>query len=500
MKFSLKNPYPAKSVYKLKGNLHAHTDLSDGKRSIQEVVDDYAARGYDFLMISDHDKYADLSEVDSRGMLLIPGSEISAKGPHILQVGSIAPVSPAPDRQQVIDDINASGAFTVICHPRWDSAFSHCPQSLLDDLRDYNGLEIYNGGVRFSPGAPDATGNWDMLLSKGRILWGHASDDSHSEKEVERGWDIVFVDEKTVEAVLEALRNGAFYCSSGVNITGINVDDDQVHIKTDNADIIEVITADGYVIKEAEASEITYKVDRKMDLYCRFACYGRGLKMAWTQAFFYSPVVPLRNSVEIPVITGTPELNGDLIDPLWAQSAEISEFIDLLQPNSEPAPTNVKIFCNEKSLFLAFKCGYGSDNKGSKLSWEEAKLGRIENRVEFFLNLPDGKGDGFYYHILFSDDGSFRGKIGVNNYGDWQNWHEAVIVKSRKNDEQWILEAELPLSIFGLSSISPGDSWSINLVRNIMTSNTRSLLSWRWTGNNPHRPLLFGKADFIKGN
>ena len=44
-----------KSIPWLKGNLHAHTTESDGSRPPQEVVDDYAARGYDFLMISDHD-------------------------------------------------------------------------------------------------------------------------------------------------------------------------------------------------------------------------------------------------------------------------------------------------------------------------------------------------------------------------------------------------------------------------------------------------------------
>ena len=39
----------------LMGNLHAHTTASDGRRPHQEVLDDYAGRGYGFLMISDHD-------------------------------------------------------------------------------------------------------------------------------------------------------------------------------------------------------------------------------------------------------------------------------------------------------------------------------------------------------------------------------------------------------------------------------------------------------------
>ena len=64
----------------VKGNLHAHTTASDGERPHQEVIDDYADRGYGFLMISDHDIYTseeDYARHDSRGMILIPGNEIT---------------------------------------------------------------------------------------------------------------------------------------------------------------------------------------------------------------------------------------------------------------------------------------------------------------------------------------------------------------------------------------------------------------------------------------
>jgi hypothetical protein len=41
----------------LKGNLHAHTHLSDGLLSPQEVIARYKALGYDFLAITDHDEW-----------------------------------------------------------------------------------------------------------------------------------------------------------------------------------------------------------------------------------------------------------------------------------------------------------------------------------------------------------------------------------------------------------------------------------------------------------
>ena len=37
-----------------RGNLHTHSNLSDGALSLDDVVNRYKAVGYDFVMISDH--------------------------------------------------------------------------------------------------------------------------------------------------------------------------------------------------------------------------------------------------------------------------------------------------------------------------------------------------------------------------------------------------------------------------------------------------------------
>ena len=92
----------------LSGNLHAHTTASDGERSQQAVIDDYAGRGHGFLMISDHDVFTsadDYRQFDSRGMILVPGTEITAHGPHMLHIGATALVPPDADRQRVVDGV-----------------------------------------------------------------------------------------------------------------------------------------------------------------------------------------------------------------------------------------------------------------------------------------------------------------------------------------------------------------------------------------------------------
>lgn len=44
----------------LRGNLHAHTTFSDGVRSPAALIEEYEARGYDFLAITDHEDHDNL--------------------------------------------------------------------------------------------------------------------------------------------------------------------------------------------------------------------------------------------------------------------------------------------------------------------------------------------------------------------------------------------------------------------------------------------------------
>ena len=66
----------------LKGNLHAHTTFSDGRRPIREVIARYRNLGYDFLAITDHDDrihdnyWFDIPLGDER-MLILPGIELN---------------------------------------------------------------------------------------------------------------------------------------------------------------------------------------------------------------------------------------------------------------------------------------------------------------------------------------------------------------------------------------------------------------------------------------
>lgn len=282
------NPYATEGDLWLRGNLHAHTTNSDGARTPQEVVDAYAALGYDFLMLSDHDWLTDTGPLDSRGMTLIPGVEVTAKGPHLLYLRAAHVPVPHPDRQAVIHEIRAHHGVAIANHPNWEWHYNHCPQDLLAHWTGYAGLEIYNGVVRRLEGSPLATDRWDRLLSVGRRVWGYANDDSHaSDGDDGLAWNVVRSAPRECDAIVNALQHGAFYASTGVEITAIEATESSIRVETANAQRMLVIADYGQVKLAVDGNKLEYRLPDEGEMrYIRVECWGSGEAMAWTQPFF----------------------------------------------------------------------------------------------------------------------------------------------------------------------------------------------------------------------
>ncbi|MCC7147218.1 MAG: CehA/McbA family metallohydrolase [Phycisphaeraceae bacterium] len=272
----------------LKGNLHTHTTISDGSRPRQEVIDDYAQRGYDFLMLSDHDVVtaeSDYAALASRGLILIPGNEITAHGPHLLHVHARARIEPDPLRQAVLSAVAADRGFAIVNHPNWQEKFDHCPLAKMSEWVGYVGLEIYNGVISRLDGSAYALDKWDMLLSAGRRVWGFANDDSHAPGDVALGWNVAYVTDRSTQGILDALIAGRFYASTGVVISDLRVERDTITLRADNAQRIIALQQVGKRFAAADGPElrITVPPDAK---YVRFECWGQGEQFTWTQPFF----------------------------------------------------------------------------------------------------------------------------------------------------------------------------------------------------------------------
>ncbi len=289
MAIKIESPYLSSSAQWLRGNLHTHTTMSDGPFDPQMTIDLYAAHGYGFLMFSDHDKLVDPTAFDSRGMVMVPGEEVTQYGPHILHVGASVHIPPDRDRQGILDQITASGGFAVMAHPNWEEHFHHCSQDKLEAFLGYAGIEIYNGVCRWAEGNPLATDRWDLLLGKGRRVWGFAHDDCHLPTDPGIAWNVVQVTERTPAGVVDALRNGRFYASTGVWIENISLFGSTIRVETRNADRIVAVHDFGRRAATADSPTMVFTVpEREKMSYIRFECYGRGENMAWTQPFFIS--------------------------------------------------------------------------------------------------------------------------------------------------------------------------------------------------------------------
>ena len=287
MGVTVHNPYSNESLPWQKGNLHTHTTNTDGDRDPQAVVDSYASKGYGFLMISDHDHFTDPATLDSRGMALIPGSEVSANGPHILHVDARRVVEPDADRERVLETIAAEGGMAIMCHPNWLEHFNHCPQEQLEAWNSYEGIEICNGVCCIYPGSGFATDRWDRLLAEGRRVWGFANDDVHRSEHEGMAWNMVQCETREPGAIIEALRAGRFYASTGVTIDRIQVDGNRISVAAPDAHAI--LTYGDYQRRLAleDGDRIEFDVDEDAAYtYVRFECWGAGLRVAWTQPFF----------------------------------------------------------------------------------------------------------------------------------------------------------------------------------------------------------------------
>ncbi len=112
----------------LKGALHVHTTNSDGRLTPQEVIDTYAACGYDFVVFSDHGKVTAPASVDGKGLVVIGGAEIGAgkselgSSYHLLAVGLDDLAEGEIDTttaQAAVDGLRAKGALVFVAHPYW---------------------------------------------------------------------------------------------------------------------------------------------------------------------------------------------------------------------------------------------------------------------------------------------------------------------------------------------------------------------------------------------
>jgi hypothetical protein len=239
-------PFEGDGVW-LRCALHAHTTNSDGALAPDLLVRHYEWAGYDVLAITDH--WVRTEVPSTRKLLVIPSTELNATcGPsgddaHVLALGVQAdPVRPdsfAP-LQEVVDWVLANGGLPYLAHTYWSGLRTEQWESCEGLL----GLEVWNTGCELEVGRGDSSIHWDEALERGAALQGIATDDSHHPGyDSGFAWTMVRAAVRSQDAVLDALRAGSFYSSTGPSIESVEVDGNAIVVRSSPAQSVTLVTA-----------------------------------------------------------------------------------------------------------------------------------------------------------------------------------------------------------------------------------------------------------------
>lgn len=218
-----------------RGNLHGHSTNSDGDWTPAEYCRQYRQNGYDFVALTDHcmERYG-FAISDTRafrdddfttliGAELHPG-EITSGGPwHLLALG--LPLDFETHRAgdtgaSVVARAVEAGAFVAVPHPNWFAL----TVADFETLGAVHAVECYNGVADYDS---DRGYSWhyiDLLLHRGHRIGAIATDDTHSRadgRDFTRGWVHVKAEARTPEALLQALKAGHYYSSTGPQLHNV---------------------------------------------------------------------------------------------------------------------------------------------------------------------------------------------------------------------------------------------------------------------------------------
>lgn len=316
-----------------KGNLHSHSTVSDGTYSPKELKEIYKQHGYSFLALSDHRIFHIHNELNEPDFLIYPSMEGNMTAPedmpgcggyrayhmqvlcdpeaaasHPLEDGERVE---APERtsweqyyasaQKFINTMRERGNLVTVNHPIW----SRLQYEDISALEGFFAMEIYNSECALDGmDTGEGTVFWDLLLRKGKKIWGIATDDCHNRNKPNekapvgsarfsscQGWVQVYASELSVPALCRSLREGRFYASTGPEIFQYEVIGGEVHLKCSPVQKIELIgepcRAQGYSDPEAKLTEASWKLDGR-ERYIRVQITDASGKKAWTNPIFFN--------------------------------------------------------------------------------------------------------------------------------------------------------------------------------------------------------------------
>lgn len=284
-----------------KGNTHLHTTLSDGTLEPAEAVAIYRNAGYSFTAVTDHWYYGNHRYLESDGFLVFAGMEMDTKFPrdhrkgfchHVVVIADpektpyqtgdrLSDVRALGDMTAMVDHMNECGHLCIYAHPTW----SHIKMEEYDKINGCIGLEVYNHVCEIEAGCGYSDAYYNRGLWEDRFQLCFASDDAHGAEHFLGGFIGVKATSLTYSDILEAIRAGSFYASTGPEIRDFYVQDGQAYFECSPCSHIcfyTDATPGAYIVRnQPGTTHATYTLPK--DASGVYAICREGEGRAWTQ-------------------------------------------------------------------------------------------------------------------------------------------------------------------------------------------------------------------------
>lgn len=198
------------------GDLHIHSNASDGKLSAYEIGMLAKKKGLDFIALANHNNFAEnysLPHID--GLTFIPAVEWTHYKGHINLFGVNNPfdnsfvANTKEGMQALIQNAKSKGAIISVNHPKC----RFCPY-LWEDESAFDMMEIWNGPMRKTN--EKAIEWWTELISSGRKIPIVGGSDFHKPKSLAKLGNpvtAVYSPSPNKEDILKSIKSGrSFVC------------------------------------------------------------------------------------------------------------------------------------------------------------------------------------------------------------------------------------------------------------------------------------------------
>ncbi len=286
----LQNPFAQPGRW-YKANLHTHTTVSDGHLGPVETAEAYRKAGYQVLALTDHNRTSDVAGMSQEDFLVISGMEYHPRCPatprphHLVALdvphGFGFAESYPPDGNACIRAVLDAGGESVLAHPLW-CGHRYDMYSYLDG---FIAVEVYNTTTD-RIGRADSEADWCHLCDAGRVLPALAVDDTHGQQDRFGGWTWLRLSELTARAVVEAVRTGCGYSSTGPKIHSFRLGDGSVELTCSPVERIYFIAHSWHgARRKAEPGRSIRKFSAKIGedwKYVRGVAIDHAGRKAWT--------------------------------------------------------------------------------------------------------------------------------------------------------------------------------------------------------------------------